>query len=136
MCECVFCKIIEEKSPAHIIYENEDVMAILDIEPINEGHILILPKKHVNSIDKLSGKMLSEAMLLAQKIVKALNQSFHADGYSLMQNGGQFCDFGHCHIHIFPRYHNDGFGWHYPEGQFKCSEKVAKKIQNALLAYL
>ena len=49
-----------------------------------------------------------------------------------MQNGGEFCDFGHFHLHIFPRYIKDGFGWNYPEGPFEYSENVANKIRKEL----
>lgn len=132
MCECVFCKIIEKKLPSYPIFENENVIAILDIDPINEGHVLVIPKKHVNAIDELPTEMFMEAMVLAQKIVKALKECYHADGYSIMQNGGQFCDFGHCHIHIFPRYVNDGFSWNYSDEEFKCSEEIAEKIKKLL----
>lgn len=115
MCECVFCRIIEKKAPAHIVCEKENLMAVLDIDPIHEGHVLILPKKHVDSIDLLSEEVLAETMALVQMLVKVLKNCYHADGYSIMQNGGKFCDFGHCHFHVFPRYQNDGFGWKYPE---------------------
>lgn len=52
--------------------------------------------------------------------------------YSIMQNGGQFCDFGHFHLHLFPRYLNDGFGWTYPKGPFEYSQKVAERIRKEL----
>lgn len=129
---CIFCKIINKELESNIVFEDEMIIGILDHDPINEGHVLILPKVHVDSIDKLSEKMVIEIMKMSQKIVKALESIFHADGYSLMQNGGKFCDFGHCHVHIFPRYENDGFGWKYPEGEFDCSEEVTEKIKREL----
>ena len=49
-----------------------------------------------------------------------------------MQNGGAFCEFGHLHFHIFPRYENDGFGWTEPDGEFECSERVAQCIREGL----
>lgn len=132
MKDCPFCKIIEKQGPAHVIYESDNIEAFLDIEPINEGHVLIVPKVHESSIDKIPLNTITEIMELAQKVVVALKEIYGMDGYSMMQNGGEFCDFGHCHFHIFPRYKEDGFGWKYPEGPFEYSEKVAEKLRTAL----
>lgn len=132
MTECAFCKIINKQADAHVIYESENIEAFLDIEPINEGHVLIVPKMHEASIDKIPLNVLTEIMELAQKVVVAQEKIYGMDGYSIMQNGGQFCDFGHCHVHVFPRYQKDGFGWRYPEGKFEFSSRVAEKIKAAL----
>ena len=130
--ECPFCNIINKKAEAYIVYESENVTAFLDIDPINEGHVLIIPKMHEASIDNIPLHILTEIMQLSQKIVTALKEIYDIDGYSIMQNGGEFCDFGHGHFHVFPRYKNDGFGWNYPEGTFECSEKIAEQIRNKL----
>lgn len=132
MNDCVFCKIIAKQAPAHVIYESENIEAFLDIEPINEGHVLIVPKVHESSIDRIPLDTITEIIELAQRIVTALKETYHMDGYSMMQNGGAFCDFGHCHFHIFPRYKEDGFGWKYPVGASEYSEKVAEKLRTAL----
>lgn len=130
--ECPFCRIVERQEKAYMIYESDNVEVFLDIDPINEGHVLIVPKKHKASIDKLPIDALTEIMGLAQRIVHALEEIYHMDGYTIMQNGGDFCDFGHCHFHVFPRYENDGFGWNYPKGSFECSDRVAEKLKVAL----
>lgn len=126
---CEFCKIINKQAPANIVYESENVIAFLDIEPIHEGHVLIIPKVHEDTIDKIPEKILTDVMNLAQQIVTALRELYGMDGYSIMQNGGKFCDFGHVHFHVFPRYENDGFGFTYPEGKSECSDAVAKKLK-------
>ena len=69
---CVFCEIIKRKSPAHIIYDNSRLISFLDIEPINEGHVLIVPKQHVDTIEELSDETLTDIMGVAKKIVTAL----------------------------------------------------------------
>ena len=131
--ECPFCNIIKKQAEAHVVYESENIIAFLDIDPINEGHVLIVPKLHEASIDKMPINILNEIMETAQKIVTALKAVYNMDGYSIMQNGGEFCDFGHGHFHVFPRYKNDGFGWKYPEGAFEHSDKVAEQLKNALV---
>lgn len=131
--ECAFCNIIKKQANAYIIYESDTIEAFLDIDPIHEGHVLIVPKIHEASIEKLPLEVLTDIMELAQRIVVALKQVYGIEGYSMMQNGGQFCDFGHCHFHIFPRYQEDGFAWKYPEGgPYECSEAVAEKIRAVL----
>lgn len=129
---CVFCDIINKRSEAHIVYEDSQLISFLDIEPIHEGHVLIVPKQHVDSIDKLPNAILANIMNVAKKIVTALKEIYGNEGYSIMQNGGKYCDFGHAHFHVFPRYDNDGFGWTYPEGESEYSEKVAERIQKRL----
>lgn len=130
--ECPFCKIIEKQAKAYVIYESENLIAFLDIDPINEGHVLIVPKLHEASIDNMPINILTEIMETIQKVVTALKKVYNIDGYSIMQNGGEFCDFGHGHFHVFPRYKKDGFGWKYPEGTFECSAKVAEQLRSAM----
>ena len=129
---CEFCKIITKQIPAHMVYENENIAAFLDIEPIHEGHVLVVLKEHVDSIDKISEKVLSDVIKTIQKLVIALREIYNIDGYSIMQNGGKFCDFGHAHFHVFPRYENDGFGFTYPEGESEYSDAVAERLRNKL----
>lgn len=128
MKECAFCKIINKENECHLLYESDTIMSFLDIDPINEGHALIVPKFHRSSIDEIPLFVLNDMIALSQKIVSALTHIYRADGYSIMQNGGEFCEFGHFHLHVFPRYKNDGFGWTYPQGPFEYSLNIANKI--------
>ena len=73
-----------------------------------------------------------EIMSTSQKIVKALKLTYKPYGYSIMQNGGMCNDVGHYHLHIFPRYSGDGFGWTASEKQFDYSQEIAEKIANAI----
>lgn len=68
---CVFCDIIKRKSPAHVVYENDQLISFLDIEPINEGHVLIVPKQHADTIEELSDETLTDIMRVAKKLVAA-----------------------------------------------------------------
>lgn len=129
---CVFCEIIKRTSKAHIIYENHQLISFLDIDPINEGHILIVPKQHVDTIEELSDETLSNIMSVAKKIVTTLKELYGNKGYSIMQNGGAFCDFGHAHFHVFPRYDYDGFGWTYGSEEKMVNEEIAEKIRKQL----
>lgn len=131
--KCVFCEINNNNISCKLIHETDFIKAILDADPINEGHILILPKIHTDNIDEIPISVINEMMMLAQKIVPIYRKIYGANGYSIMQNGGDFCDFGHFHLHLFPRYKEDGFGWTYPSGgPFEYSQSVADKIRSKL----
>lgn len=125
---CVFCDIIAGKAEAKRVYESEKVIAFLDIEPISDGHVLVLPKIHADSITKIPQDYLFEVVKTAQCIVEVFEKDYKHTGYSIMQNGGECCDFGHFHLHVFPRVKGDGFGWTYPEKGGNYSEEIAMEI--------
>lgn len=128
--ECVFCH--KERLVTDIIYEDEIVMAFMDMDPINEGHVLLIPKEHYLDVDEISDELLAHLMRVSKKIVSALKEIYKPDGYSIMQNGGKFNDVGHYHLHIFPRYIGDGFGWTYGEEPKNVTAEIAERIRNEL----
>jgi histidine triad (HIT) family protein len=131
---CLFCKIVKKEIPAEIIYEDETIMSFLDIDPINDGHILIIPKRHCLDLDELDEDAALRIMKFSIRAVTTLKKIFSPEGYSIMQNGGYFNDIGHYHMHIFPRYKADGFGWTYGEGNGE--QKNLKNIKNIILGEL
>ena len=126
---CIFCEIAEHKAEAKTVYENDNIMAFLDSRPINEGHVLIIPKKHYLDADEVPDELLFEMIGLSKRIISAIKKAYRPNGYSLMQNGGQFNDTGHYHMHVFPRYQNDGFGWTDSGKTYYPSEKTAAVIR-------
>lgn len=80
----------------------------MDIDPINEGHVLIVSKYHVSMIYDIPFDVLTDILEVMRRIAAVYDAEFGAKGYSIMQNGGEFCDFGHFHVHVFPRYKEDG----------------------------
>ena len=130
--DCIFCKIVKGEIDSKKIYENENILAILDIDPINEGHILIIPKEHILDIDNMPISVLNEISLLSKKIVKIIKEVYNPCGYSMMQNGGSFDEIGHYHQHIFPRYNDDGFGWTSSKKEFNVSIELSNRIKEKL----
>ncbi|MCQ2977883.1 MAG: HIT family protein [archaeon] len=131
MNECLFCN--KENITTDMVYEDEIVMAFMDIDPINEGHVLVVPKSHYLDIDDMPDEELSHLMIIAKKITRAIKEIYNPDGYSIMQNGGNFNDIGHFHLHIFPRYQNDGFGWTYGNETKDVNSEIAKRIREKIL---
>lgn len=132
---CLFCNIISGKQPAHIIYENDLVCCFLDKYPINQGHILIVPKKHYREFSEVDPESLAEVMISAQKMSRLLEGTFKTDGITMLQNNGIFKDVEHYHLHVFPRYIGDGFSWIEPNvdiQEVNDFENVARSLKKHL----
>lgn len=129
---CVFCEIAAGQLAAHIVYEDEQCLAFLDADPIQEGHVLLIPRRHYQDADEISEPEFAHLMCVSRKLIGAIKKACSPDGYSVMQNGGKFNDIGHYHMHIFPRYISDGFGWREPSGQPRADEHIAERIKSSL----
>lgn len=130
MSKCVFCD--RNKITTDFVYEDDLVMAFMDSDPINEGHILVIPKEHYFDVDEIPDKILAHLMIISKKIVAALKEIYKPNGYSIMQNGGDFNDIGHFHLHIFPRYTGDRFTWIYDNESKKVNGEIAKRIRDRI----
>lgn len=108
---CLFCKIVKGEINSKKVYEDDLVLAFLDIEPINKGHMLLIPKKHYLDGDDMPEELYLHLMKISRELITNIKKEYKPDGYSIMQNGGEFNDIGHYHLHIFPRYMNDKFSW-------------------------
>lgn len=127
---CLFCDIANHKSKAHIVCETEKTITFLDTDPVNEGHVLIVPRLHVDSLLELPDEYVLDITSTARRIIRAYEDVYHATGYGVMQNGGACCAFGHFHFHVFPRFSDDGYDWIYPKGDKEVSEQVAVKLKD------
>ena len=133
--DCLFCKIIAKQIPSEIVYDNEVVMAFMDIKPVNPGHVLVIPKVHYADFASTPAETLAEVTRVAQHLAKAMMSATGATGFNIgVNNGrdaGQLVD--HMHLHVMPRHKNDGRklwpGMDYKEGEMKI---VAEKIRTTL----
>ena len=109
---CIFCKIVQKQSPGNIVYEDETVMAFLDINPINEGHTLVIPKEHHKDIFEIPSELLAYLHSISKRIAIAVKETTKADGISIFQQNGKAADqeIPHLHIHIVPRYEGQRLG--------------------------
>jgi histidine triad (HIT) family protein len=129
----IFNKIINREIPAEILYETKSLISIIDIMPIHYGHALIIPKKEYKDFLEVPEAELGELFAAAQKVAGALVKTFNLEGFNFFANNGEVAGQSvfHFHIHVIPRYANDGISFHrnlkkYAEGQAK---EVADKIR-------
>lgn len=123
--ECLGCKLANGVEPGvQVVYENDRIAACLDIAPFNEGHLLLLPKAHVHEHADLPEETLVEMMRASVQLSRIIQKLYAPDGITLCQNGGQFNDLGHYHMHIIPRYNGDGFTWSEPVIEHGAGERL------------
>lgn len=129
---CEFCAVVKHEKEADIVFENENITVFLDMEPINEGHVLVVPRRHFLDADEIPNELLHEIMDISKRIISAIKKIYRPDGYSMMQNGGKFNDIGHYHMHIFPRFDNDGFAWTGSGEKRRTGIDIADRIRRNL----
>jgi histidine triad (HIT) family protein len=129
---CIFCQIAKKKIPSEIIYEDKDLIAILDVAPVHLGHTLIISKRHYSNLLKTPEKILAKMVTLGKKIGKKQLEALGAHGFNLTSNthpaAGQ--SVLHVHFHIIPRYEKDGLkSWRQKKYKPGEAEKIAKKLR-------
>ena len=133
---CIFCKIIAGQLPCEKVYEDEEVLAFLDINPISQGHTLVIPKAHYEFAHQCPPQVLASLAAKFGVIAEAICGACDTRAYNLLCNNGSAAGqvVGHLHFHIIPRAAGDSLltGWNvrkYPEGQM---ERVAEAIREQL----
>lgn len=113
--DCIFCKLANGVFPTNSIYEDDDFNVILDLSPATKGHALILPKVHADNLYLLPDETAAKAFVLAKKLVTSMTEKLGCDGFNVVQNNGSVAGqtVFHFHMHLIPRYENDGqrIGW-------------------------
>ena len=135
---CVFCDIVNGRAPASVVYEDEQLISFLDINPVTEGHLLIIPRVHRAYLADLEPSEFSAMALLGQRLGAALRRSgLRCEGINLFYADGEaaFQEVFHAHLHVFPRYEGDSFrisaDWDGPLPRADLDEGAAK-IRSAL----
>ncbi len=108
--DCLFCKIVIKTIKAEIIYEDVETLAFLDIHPRSTGHTVIIPKKHVANILDLCDALVAPTFLTVKRVSAILNTALNSDGFIIGINHGRISgqEIDHLHIHVIPRFLNDG----------------------------
>lgn len=134
--ECIFCAIVEGKIPAEKVYENQHVLAFMDIAPANPGHLLIIPKQHYRNIFDMPTEVGSKIMEAAVSLAKAIREALNPDGLNLFQSNepAAFQTVFHFHLHLIPRWEGDPLRlpWRPSEGNMEQINDIASKIRDAM----
>ncbi|HYD89990.1 MAG TPA: HIT domain-containing protein [Flavobacterium sp.] len=128
--ECVFCKIVKGEVPCTKIYETENFLAFLDIQPVSHGHTLVIPKNHVVWMQDADDETVGEIFKVSKKIMLAMKKGLQCD---YVYVGVEGKDVPHFHVHLTPRFYDDGLGtWptkEYGEGE---PAEIANKISSSI----
>jgi len=127
---CIFCKIINGEIPCDKIFEDDDFLVFLDIKPVNHGHLLIIPKKHIVWMQEADDNIISNIFLLTKKMMLALKKGLECDYVHESVVGNEV---PHFHIHLIPRYNDDNFR-NLPTKEYKDleSQEILSKIIKAI----
>ena len=133
---CVFCRIIDGDLPSMRIYEDERTIVIMDINPLNSGHCLIITKAHAPTLWDADPADLQAAITTAQKVATALKTAVKPDGLNMLQANGPaaFQSVPHYHLNLIPRWHNDGkgFDWALVPGDRAQIQAIGERLREAL----
>ena len=132
--DCVFCKIAAGELPCKVVFENDHVLAFLDINPLSEGHVLVIPKQHYAFIHECPGEILQHVAQALPKISSAVCQAVDCEGYNVLCNNGAAAgqEVSHIHFHIIPRVKDDGVFTQWPAKQYPQGrlDQLFEKIKN------
>lgn len=135
---CIFCEIVDRTSPASIVLDDERTLAFIDLRQANPGHVLVVPKMHINDVRDLDAATGSALMQSVSRVTRAVGQAFPNNGISLWHSIGEaaFQEVPHLHIHVHPRLDNDGILRVYdalPEDvDFPTRERYAELVRHQL----
>lgn len=127
MAKCVFCEIIVNNIQSYKIYEDKNIVCLLDINPISRGHCLMIPKKHFKNIFDIDMESLKQIIIATKKVSKLLRVKLNTRGINILHASGKEAQqsVSHFHFHLVPRYKNDNLdAW--PKSNYK--EKSLKKV--------
>ena len=138
MAECIFCRIVKGELPCFKVYEDERVLAFEDINPIAEGHTLIIPKRHAENLWEISAEDLAAIHLVSKKVAHALREVLKPTGIAVLQLNGQGAKqvVLHYHLHLVPRLPGTPplpiTNWDLQPGNKESLRKTAEKISETL----
>lgn len=132
---CLFCKIINKEIPAEIVYEDDFVLAFLDINPVNPGHTLVIPKNHCENLLDAGENDLQKLVAVIPRLAKVVVSAGDYEGFNCFCNNGQCAGqvIGHLHFHIVPRTNGDGY--EFKRGALRSDDELkidAEKIREHL----
>jgi len=135
--DCIFCKIVSGEIASVKVYEDDRVFSFMDINPINEGHLLIIPKAHAATIHEITEADFLAVMSATHKLAAAVKKALNPDGINLLQLNGKAANqvVPHLHVHIVPRWFGDGITvsqWQLVAGDMEKIKGVAERVRGEM----
>jgi histidine triad (HIT) family protein len=138
MADCVFCKIRDGQIPSVKVYEDDKTFCIMDINPLNRGHCLVITKVHAGTLFECKSADLEAAIGTARRVARAIKTTLAPDGLNMLQANGAaaFQSVPHFHLHLIPRWKNDGkgFDWAQTLGDREQIAKTGETLRAAAAA--
>lgn len=129
MKNCIFCKIINKELPTRTIYEDEDIQVIMNTNPITDGHLLILPKKHYENIFDIKEEIIAHSIkVLREKLYPLIKEKLNCEGLTICENNFLGQEIKHFHIHVIPRYKDDNVDFSYNKDKITDLDKVFQQL--------
>jgi histidine triad (HIT) family protein len=134
--DCVFCKIIAGEIPAAGVAESDLAIAFMDIGPIAEGHTLVIPRDHYETVMDMPPEVVADVYGLAARVARAIKASMGCEGLNVLQNNGACAGqvVGHVHVHVIPRDSGDGIAWPWPSTEAEPDRlaSLAERIKSGM----
>ncbi len=126
--DCLFCKIMSGEIPSKTIYEDDVVKVFIDINPVSNGHCLIVPKKHYANLEDIDIDVLKHINIIAKEMNKKLTEKLNCEGLTLVQNNNYGQEVKHYHLHLIPRYKNDEIRMNFNKELLENTDEIYKKL--------
>lgn len=124
---CLFCDIVAGDSPAHVVLHDEHVVGFLDVRPVFKGHVLLVPREHVDTLLELPGPMVKPLFATTQRVAAAVTEAFGAQGTFVAMNNVVSQSVPHLHVHVVPRTKGDGLrGFFWPRTRYDDEADAAE----------
>lgn len=135
MLDCVFCAIVRGELPSYKVFEDEDVVAFLDIQPVASGHTLVVPRQHVADLLAMPAPMAGPLFAAVGRVARACARAHGADGVNVLQASGPAAGqtVHHLHVHVVPRRRGDGLRLHIAPGP-RADDDALMRAEAARLA--
>ena len=138
---CIFCQLVAGKLPISVIDETEDVLAFMDIQPVNPGHVLIIPRRHAPYLEDLDSRLGGDVFAMGMRAAALRTSGVRCEGVNLFLADREAAgpEIFHAHLHVFPRFAGDRFGLKFSPNYFVLPPRaelddIAKGIRNAMPA--
>ena len=131
--DCIFCKIISGDIPSFKLYEDDETLSFMDINPASEGHALVIPKAHAANVHEISDEAIAATVRTAKKVATAVEKTLNPDGLNLVQCNGAAAaqSIFHFHMHVLPRAESDDLklNWGLKPGDMEAIGALAERIR-------